>query len=103
MVLPLDRDLYSQWLGNRPGMERHVYLCYREARALGPIIYRGVVILNALRNGGAKPLPVIAGRDLLAFRGAAQEPAFDEHCRDLHVAQDMKTRVLHPAIEGGES
>src|ERR1039457_2311122 len=78
----------------RQGCSRH-----GEARNVGAIIYGGVVILNALGNRGPELLSVITRRDALSFGWIADESSFEQDRRDFDVAQDVKTRVAHTAIE----
>src|SRR5205814_4885550 len=87
------------------GMRMRRQVCFRhdEAWNTGAIIYRGVVILNALGDRRAKLLSVITRRDALSFRWIADESSFEQDCRDLNVPQDVKARVANTAIEGRNS
>src|SRR5688572_19268415 len=86
--------------GDRTAVRRQVYFRHREAGPGRPVIYCGVVILDAESNGVAETLAIVTGRDPRSFVGMADKTALDEHRRDLHVAQHMKTRVFHPAVKG---
>src|SRR5450759_4770686 len=83
------------------GMRMRRQICFRhgEAWTAGAIIYRGVVILNALGNRRAELLSVITRRDALSFCWIADESSFEQDRRDLDVPQDVKARVAHTAIE----
>ena len=87
------------------GMRMRRQVCFRNGEAwnTGAIIYRGVVILNALGDRRAELLSVITRRDALSFRWIADESSFEQDCRDLDVPQDVKARVANTAIGGRNS
>src|SRR5688572_7701833 len=102
VMLLFRRRVGPERLGNRTAVRRQVHLRHGEAGSGRLVIYRGVVILDAESNGVAEALAIITCRDPRSFVGMANKTALDEHRRDLHVAQHMKTRVFNPAVKGAQ-
>src|SRR4029077_13643665 len=69
----------------------------------GPEIYRRIIVLDALRDGSSDFFAELRGGNALPFRGVAQKTAFHQDRRNFDITQDMKTGMLHPAIEHGSA
>ncbi len=87
------------------GMRMRRQVCFRngEVRNAGTIIYRGIVILNALGNRRAELLSVITRRNALSFCWIADESSFEQDRWDFDVPQDVKARMAHTSIEDRNS
>ena len=90
----------AERFGDGMRMRRQICFCDGEIRHARAIIYRGIVILNALGNCGPELQPVVTARDTLSFRWIADESSFEQDRRDLDIPQHVKTRVPHTPIEG---